>query len=437
MKTVWGEMKLAVRTLARAPGFALVVVLTMGLGIGANTAIFSVVHSVLLQPLPYDDGEDLVWLRNRYLPDGDLGAISGGEFWEYRRNQPALEGLAAVSTLTASLTGLPTPVQLRGLSVSPGYFALLRTGPVLGRAFLEDEEQPGRADVTVISHGLWQTAFGSDPDMLGRQILLNGASVSVVGVMGPDHEALRSLLSPGSRTDYWVPMILDPTTFSSETVERHGLWVLGRLADSADRGVAEVGLLEAVHRVEASYPGISNEGSREVAVLTLRERVVGDVTGVLFLLSCAVAMVLALACMNVTNLLIARGETRTAEIAVRAALGAGRSRLMLHVIAESTIIGLVGGVVGLGLAVGGRDLVFALDPQAAVMGEGVGFGLPVLAFSLGLSIWPARWQERSRAFGWHEVIWRRRSRPVRSAVRRDPTGRFSSGRWSSDRSRAR
>jgi hypothetical protein len=126
----------------------------MGLGIGANTAIFSVVHSVLLQPLPYDDGEELVWFMNRYLPDGDLGAISGGEFWEYRRNQPVLQGLTAVSTLTASLTGLPTPVQLRGLSVSPGYFSLLGTGPVLGRAFLEDEEQPGRAVVTVISHGL-------------------------------------------------------------------------------------------------------------------------------------------------------------------------------------------------------------------------------------------------------------------------------------------
>lgn len=387
MGMVYGEVRLAWRALRRSPGFTLVVVMTMGLGIGANTAIFDVVYTVLLQPLPYEDADELVWLRNRYPALGSTGAISAGEFWEYRQNQPAFEGLVAFTGEVANLTGLQTPVQLEGLAVSPGYFELLGASPAVGRGFVPEEERPGTAPVTVISHGLWQAAFGSDPDIIGRQILLDGSSVTVVGVMGSDHAPLWGFLSPQERTDFWIPLVIDPSAFSSVTVEQHGWRVLGRLADSAGFESAEAGLLAAVRRVESTYPGISNEGERDVSVIALQQQVAGDTTGVLSLLSMAVGLVLLLACVNVTNLLVVRGEARASEVAVRAAIGAGRKRLLLHVFAESIIIGLLGGSVGVAVAIGGRGALFDILPQSVPVPVGAaGLGLPVLLSTLCLSL---------------------------------------------------
>jgi putative ABC transport system permease protein len=385
MRTVWMELRLAARTLRRSPGFAVVVIITMALGIGVNTSIFGVVHSVLLAPMPYEDSEQLVWLMNRYQGE-ETGAISAPEFWEYRKDQSALDGLAALHRGSATLTGLQTPVQLQGVFASPNYFELIRAEPVLGRSFGPEEERPGATPVVVISHGLWTTAFGGSPDVLGRSILLDAGAATVVGVMGADHKPLFDLLTPGSRTDFWRPLVLDESTFTQADAERHGLSVVGRMAQGATTATTEASMLEAVHRVEQAYPGISNTGERDVAAMTLRDRVVGDSRGVLLLLFAAVGLVLVLACVNVMNLLIARGEARASEIAVRAAMGAGRRRLVLHVMSESLLIGLLGGAVGLAMAVVGRDALMSFVPAEVPMNDASGYGLPVLGFSLALSV---------------------------------------------------
>lgn len=384
---LFDELRLAVRSLRRSPTFACVAVTMMGLGIGANTAIFDVVNRVLLQPLPYERSDELVWLLNRYPAQGNTGAISLPEFWEYRANQPGFSGMAALTGESASLTGLATPLRLEGLAVSPGYFELLGASPVQGRGFTSDEEEPGSSPVVVISHGLWQTAFGGASDILGRAVLLDGTPFTVVGVMGEDHFPLAGLLSPGSRTDFWVPLEIDPTAFSAATVERHGSRVLGRLDASGDVEMAEAGLLQAVRRVESAYPDLSNAGNRDVAVIPLHRQVAGDTARDLLLLSLAVGFVLLLVCVNLTNLFVVRAEARAGEVAVRAAIGAGRFRLLIHGMAESLVVGLVGGAAGVAIAVASRGVLADLLPVTVPFPDSsVGLGMPVLLFGLGLAL---------------------------------------------------
>ena len=382
----WGsELLLAVRSLARAPVFATVVIVTMALGIGANTAVFSVVYRVLLEPLPFDEPNELVWIQNRYLPRGNLGAVSVPEFWEFRQNQPALEGLSAFSPDQANLTGPDVPIRLEGLVVSPGYFDLLGRQPSLGRGFLPEEEEPGRGAVTIISHSLWQSAFGSDPSILGRPIELDGEPVTVVGVMGPDFESMAPFVFPGAKVDYWLPRTIDPGAMSIATVERHNIWVVGRLADGADRGAAENGLLAAMRRVERTYPDISSAGSRDVLAIPMRERVAGDVQGVLVLISMAVLLLLVLTTVNITNMLVVRAEARTGETAVRAALGASRSGLLAYGMSESVVIGLAGGAVGLGFAALALRALPAFANELGVVGGDL-LGGSVVFFSFALAV---------------------------------------------------
>lgn len=384
--TGWGdELALGVRSLARAPVFAIVVVLTMGLGIGANTAVFSVVYGMLLEPLPYEEPEELVWIQNRYLPEGNLGAVSIPEFSEFRRSQPAIEAMSIFGGHGANLTGLDVPVRLRGLVVSPGYFALLGREPMLGRDFLPEEEAPGAADVVILSHALWTSAFAADPDMLGTSLQLDGESLTVVGVMGPDFEPLAPLVFPGEGIDFWQPYPVDPTSFSLSAVERHNVWVVGRLAEGVDGAGAEASLLEAMRRVEETYPDISSAGSRDVAVIPIRERIAGESASMLRLLSVAVALLLALTCVNVMNMLVVRGDGRVAEAAVRAALGAGRGRLLVHGLAESVVIGVAGGIVGVVFASFAVS-VFPAFARELAAASGAEVGAPVVAFSFGLAL---------------------------------------------------
>jgi predicted permease len=385
MKSMLRELGLAVRSLARAPGFAVILIVTMGLGIGANTAVFSVVHGLLLEPLPYEEPDELVWIQNRYLPRGNLGAVSIPEFWEFRQRQPGIEAMSVYGTHAANLTGLDVPARVEGMVVSPGYFDLLGRKPVLGRTFRPDEEEPGRAAVVILSHALWTSAFAADPNLLGRQIQLDGQALTVVGVMGPDFEPLAAYVFPGHDPDFWQPYPVDPASFSERTVERHNVWLVGRLAEGADREAAETGLLEAMQRVEETYPDISSARSRDVVAIPIRERIAGDVTGILKLLSVAVGLLLVLTAVNVMNMLVVRGEMRSGEAAVRAALGADRGRLLAYGVAESVVIGLAGGLVGLVLA------SLALRGLPGLAGDlplpsGPEVGGPVVAFSLGLAL---------------------------------------------------
>ncbi len=382
----WGELKLAVRSLLRAPAVALVSVLTLGLGVGANTAVFGVVHEALLAPLPVPNGERLVWLLNRYTESGTTGAISAPELWEYRRGSSALDGMAAIGGTGGNLTGLDQPAVVEGVLVSPGYFDLIGAAPALGRGFAPEDEDPGTPPVVILSHRLWQGAFGATPDILGSTIQLDERSLTVVGVMPQGHTPLWELLSPGAQVDYWIPHRMDPASFSAVTVERHNLFVVGRLAANASIDDAEADLRVAVDRVEALYPGISNENARDVVAMPLRERIAGDVRTPLLLLSGAVGLVLLLACVNVTTLLIARADHRRSEVAVRAALGAGRTRLTVHALAESVVLGLVGGGVGWVLALVAWRTLSLLAPDIATLGGTPTFGAPVLLFSIGMSL---------------------------------------------------
>ena len=385
MEILWTEVRHSVRSLGRKPALTVVAVLTLAVGIGANTAIFSVVNAVLLKPFPYPDGERLVWVSNRYLPSGQTGGVSAPEFWEYRQSEGALSGLAAIGGRAANLTGGDSPLRIRGLSVSPGYFAVLGVSPALGRGFLPEEEQSGAAPVIVLSHGLWQSAFGADPQILERTVELDGISRAVVGVMPAGHRSLASYVSPGQPMSFWTPLSMDPQAFDERVVEFHNLFVVGRLAPGSDALAAERGMVPAVRRIESRYPGISNAGNRDVQVKMLREEVVGDARPTLMILLTTVGLVLLVACANVTNLLLARSEERASEIAVRAALGASRRRILLHVVVESVVLSVGGGLIGVLLAFQARGLLLSMAPPGMIRVD-VGLDGPVLMFSAVVAV---------------------------------------------------
>jgi putative ABC transport system permease protein len=380
------QIRRAVRSLTRNPGFAAVTVLTLGLGIGATTAIFSVVEAVMLSPLPYDDGDELVWVLNRYLPEGGLGGVSHPEFWEFRQEEGVFESISALSVTAANLTGLDTPARVQGLQVSPDYFRLLRTPLALGRAFAPEEERVGSAPAVIISHGLWQSAMGGDPDVVGRSILLDGLARTIVGVMGAAHPPLAPYLFPGRTVDYWTPIVIAPGTFNAASLELHNLYVVGRLAEGVTPATAEGAMLETVARLERLYPEIGFAGNREIAVTSLGDRVAGGVGTTLTILLAAVGLVLLVACVNVANVLLARGEARVAEASVHAALGAGRGRLALHGIIESAVIGVAGGVLGILLALLAQQTLVALAPPELPRLDEVGLNLRVFGFCAGVSI---------------------------------------------------
>lgn len=400
------ELRHAVRSVTRSPGFAVVAVLTMGLGIGLNSAVFGVVHSVLLRPLPYQDAEELVRVDNRYLPSGGTGWVSGAEYWEYRTVASTFEATVPITPDAGNLTGMPTPLRVEGMRVAPGFFDLLGVQPTLGRGFLPEEGAPGGDPVIILSHGLWTTAFGADPDILGRTLLLEGRSRRVVGVTGPDYTPLSGYLFTGRPEEYFVPVVLDPATFDAQSVERHNIMILGRLADGVEPVEAERRMVEAVRRLEETYPGISSAGSRDVAVTRIHESVVRPFRGTLLLLTAAAGLVLFVACINVANLLLARADTRTAEIAVRAAMGAGRGQLVLNGLAESLVVGVAGGVVGFALTVWTRGALSELVPSQTPIPEGIVLGAPVVLFTVAIAVfggalaglWPALQVRRGDLF---------------------------------------
>ncbi len=387
MLAVLGDhIRLSVRTLTRHPGFAAITIVTLGLGIGATTAIYSVVEAVLLNPLPYAQAGDLVWVQNRYLPGGGVGGVSPAELAEYRGSAGAFEGLAALSLESDNLTGLDTPLRLQGLRVSGSYFDLLRVPFAAGRGFTPEEESPGGPRPVVISHRLWQMALGGDPAVLGRTLVMGGVSRTIVGVVSPGHTPLAGYLFPGRSVDFWTPAVIDPATFDDRTVEIHSLFVLGRLAPGVEPPGAERALLPAVARLEARYPGISSAGSRDVAVTPLQDRIVGDVGSTLWVVLAAVGLLLLLACINVANMLLARGEARLGESSIHSALGAGRSRLALRALTESALIGLCGGGLGILLAFWAQKGLVRLAPPSFPRVDEIGLDVRVLAFCAGISL---------------------------------------------------
>jgi len=375
MNTLWQDVRYALRGMAQRPGFTAVILATLALGIGANAAIFSVVDGVLLRALPYAEADRVVSLQH----ESPYGSTSEPEFMDYRRELTAFQHLAAYSTVSVNLTGTELPERVRLARVSDGFFPSVGVGPRIGRVFAPDEERPHGPRVIVLSYGLWQRRFAGDTGIVGRSILLNATALTVIGVMPPAFDF------PSASVSAWSPLRLD--TDSLWTRNNHYLDVIGRLKPGATlaEAAAQARTLDA--RMSRDFTDTYFPGKPLTSkLLPIRDVVLGSTRPYLLALLGAVAFVLLIACGNVGNLLLARGEVRRKEFAIRTALGAAPDRIVRQVLTESALLAFAGGVLGLLVAWGGVKLLIALAPNNIPRLDQVHLDMRVLAFTALVSL---------------------------------------------------
>ena len=373
MDRLLGDLRYAWRQMARSPGFAVVAVLTLGLGIGANTAIFSVVNAVLLRPLPYPEPSNLVDVAER-RPNGAPNVVSYPNFLDWQK-AGALESMALCRTLWLNIGGAERPERIVGALVSAEYFRVLGLAPAAGRYFLQGEDTPGRDRLAVISHGLWQRRFGADPAIVGRSLTVDGRGLTVIGVATPGFRFPED-------AELWMPVSLDDPGLL-EARGLHAYQVIGRLGAGRTLADATARLQAVASRLAAGYPE-SNRGWG-VAVTPLHESLVEDLRPTLLLLQGAVAFVLLIASANVAGMMLARGAARQRELSIRAALGARRRQLVRQLLTETVLLTLVGGVLGVGLATWGVDALLALGPEVLRPTDASVLDGTVLAVTFGVA----------------------------------------------------
>ena len=383
IETAWRDVRFGLRGLVHSPVFSVVTVLSLALGIGANTAIFSVVNGLLLRPLAYPESERIVHVWHtppqQSFPGLDRFSVSPANYIDWKAQSSAFEQMAVYTDMRFSLSTSNDPLSLIGAPVSSDFFSVLRTNAIQGRTFTPDDEQPGKDQVAVIGHGLWQRAFGANPNIIGQTLTMNSRSFTVVGIMPAGFEFPQE-------AQIWVPLAWDDKERQVRSI--HDYLVIARLKQNVSQEQAQAEMNTISSRLEQQYPEEnSGWGAR---VIPLREDLVGDIRTALLVLFCAVGFVLLIACANVANLMLARGANRQKEIAVRIALGAGRARLIRQLLTESVLLAVIGGVLGLLLAVWGSRMLVQLGslPNTGDIGIdtwALGFTLAV-SFAAGIII---------------------------------------------------
>ena len=373
------DLRYGLRTLIKNPGFTIVAVIALALGIGANSAIFSVVNAVLLRPLPYKNPDQLVviWENATHL-GFPKDTPSPANFLDWRQQSTLFEGMAAFAERSFNLTGVGEPERLDGRRVSANLFEMLGVKPIVGRTFVPQEDQPG-AKVVLLNEGLWKRRFGGDPAVVGRAVNLNGEPYTVVGVLP---QTVRLPTSGNWRDQVWVPLAFP----SEEAASRgaHYLEVIARMKPGMTLPKAQAEMDTIAARLAQQYPDFN---ARRGAVVTpLHEEIVGKMKSPLLILLGAVAFVLLIACANVANLLLARAAVRQKEIALRLALGANRARLTKQLLVESVLLSLVGGLVGLGAAYFGLNVLTRFIPRDVAQADTITIDAKVLLFTLAVAV---------------------------------------------------
>ncbi len=374
------DLRYGARMLVKNFGFTAVALITLALGIGANTAMFSVVNALLLKPLPYRNPEQLVWVGET-APQRKNDFIPGPHFLDWREQSQTLEQIAAYSPNDLTLTGAGEPERLDGNRVSAGFFTLLGVTPLLGRNFLPAEDRAGGERAAIISHSLWQRRFSADQNIIGRSITLDNQSYAVVGVLPPDFRFTHPF-------EVWVPLALDPQQERGNQ-QISILSAIARLKPGTTREQAQAELETIRSRFESARQGGRPLFDGQVRLASLHTKLVGETRRPLLILLGAVFSVLLIACANVANLLLSRAAVRQKEFAIRASLGAGRWRLMRQMLTESLLLALGGGLLGLLLAFGLTKALVALA-AADTFGDishltTISIDLRVLGFTLLVS----------------------------------------------------
>ena len=379
METIIKDIRYGVRGLLKRPGFTVIALITLALGIGANTAIFSVVNAVLLRPLQFREPDQLVVVWEEATFAGfPTNTPAPGNYVDWKNQNQSFADMAAAASTSFNLTGDGEPERIQANSVTANFFPLFGAQPLLGRGFLPDEDRPGGNKVAMLSYSLWQSRYGADRGIINREILLNGEKHTVVGVMPAGFQFLENDVR------LWVPLALDQEELANRG--GHYLQVVARLKPGVVLSQAQADMNAVMHRIATDHPEESFGGKLGAVVMPLRDQLVGDARGSLTVLLVAVAFVLLIACANVAGLLLARAVARRREIALRMALGARRARVIRQLLTESLLLASVAGVLGAVLAYASFTFLQGLIPEQMALSASLKLDVRILVFTLGISI---------------------------------------------------